>query len=381
MSAELVKVCVRNVPTRAAWAVGLTVRIQVTLASLFEGAAGDWDDDEVRALAQKAANDLRDRAAFTETPPTSSRLPLSYRAIPGPLRRLLADGIGRWQRAREGAWAKFPGWPLDLSADLVADASGAQTITFERTPVLLTHDINSAEGLGNLVRLFLPAEEAVGARSTNYVVPCAWPLDRGLLAETQARGHEIGVHGYDHSNKTPFASRELRRQRLDAGRLFGDRYGACGYRAPSLLRTAALIADLAPRYRYDASFPTSGGLFPTANNGCASARPFRIGNLWEIPLTLARDGSLRFLGYDPRAIAALWRDTALIISRSGGVVSLLTHCESGFSGNAPMLAVYRNFLEWLASDRSFAFMRSDRLVESLDRTGSGAEHAHRHTHA
>jgi peptidoglycan/xylan/chitin deacetylase (PgdA/CDA1 family) len=308
---------------------------------------------------------LRTRAAFTETPPASSRLPINYRTVPGPIRHLIAAAIGRWQNAREGSWSKFPGWPLDLSADFATDVSGKTTMKFLRTPVLLTHDIDSAEGLENLQRWFLAAEEAAGARSTSYVVPCAWPLDHGLLAETVTRGHEIGVHGYDHANRTPFVSAEDRRQRLDAGRRFGDWYDAIGYRAPSLLRTAALITDLAPRYRYDASIPTSGGAFPVPNNGCASARPWRIGELWEIPLTLPRDGSLLFLGYSAKAIGALWRDTAMTISRSGGIVSLLTHCERGFSGNPAILSVYRDFLEWLASNSRFEFVRSDRLVSRL----------------
>jgi hypothetical protein len=373
MSDELVTVRACDVPARAAWAAGLVFRVPAALAPCFERVDGGWDDRGLRDVAASAADDLRTRAAYTETPPASSRLPVSYRTVPGPVRRLIASAMGRWQRAREGTWSKFPGWPLDLSADLAADVSGAPKLTFERTPVLLTHDIDSAAGLENLVRLFLCAEEAVGARSTNYVVPCGWPLDHGLLTETATRGHEIGVHGYDHANKTPFLPQEARRERLEAGRRFGDRYGANGYRAPSLLRTAALLADLAPRYRYDASIPTSGGAFPVPNNGCASARPWRIGSLWEIPLTLARDGSLRFLGYNPSLIGALWRDMATTISCSGGVVSLLTHCESGFSGNPSMLATYRGFLEWLASDTSFEFVRSDRLVDRLDGIASGVD--------
>jgi hypothetical protein len=149
---------------------------------------------------------------------------------------------------------------------------------------------------------------------------------------------------------------------------------------PSLVLTAALLADLAPLYRYDASIPTSGGAFPVPNNGCASARPWRIGNLWEIPLTLPRDGSLRFLGYDPEAIGALWRDAAITISRSGGIVSLLTHCESAFSGDPAMLGIYRGFLEWLASDPRFEFARADRLVSSLEKLEivGDAHHQQRH---
>lgn len=368
MSGELVQICMHDLPARASWAAGLTVRVPTALAPWFERADAAWDGEGLLTEAAKAAEHLRLCAAFTETPPASSRMPINYRIIPAAMRQWIAAAIGRLQRAREHAWSRFPGWPLDLSSDLAADLSGAPTIKFNQTPALLTHDIDSAEGLANLLRWFVPAEEAVGARSTSYVVPCAWPLDHGLLAEIVARGHEIGVHGFDHANKTPFASPEERRRRLEAGRAFGNRYAAIGYRAPSLLRTRALLGDLAPLYRYDASIPTSGGPFPVANNGCASARPWQIGTLWEIPLTLPRDGSLLFLGYDPKAIGQLWRDSALTISRSGGIVSLLTHCESGFSGNPAMLSTYRNFLDGLASDGKFEFTRSDQLVRRLIET-------------
>src|SRR5205085_6806697 len=140
-------------------------------------------------------------------------------------------------------------------------------------PVILTHDIDSPEGLRNLVDRFLPAEEAVVARSTSYIVPCAWQIDDRAVQAIISRGHDVGVHGYDHSNRTPFAAGEERRRRLDAARPFAAKYGAVGYRAPSLLRTRALLRDLAGRYRYDSSIPTSGGLFPVPNNGRASARP------------------------------------------------------------------------------------------------------------
>src|SRR6185312_13744291 len=123
---------------------------------------------------------------------------------------------------------------------------------------------------------------------------------------------------------------------LDAAKPFADRHRAAGYRAPSLLRTRGLLKDLAGRYRYDSSIPTSGGLFPVPNNGCASARPFMIEGIMEIPLSMPRDGSLRFLGKSPREILRIWIDCAERISASGGVVVLLTHCERRFSGNAPM---------------------------------------------
>ncbi len=223
------------------------------------------------------------------------------------------------------------------------------------TPVVLTHDIDSPEGLRNLIADFLPLEEATGARSTSYIVPCAWPLDEPLLREARSRGHHLGIHGYDDSNRTPFASAAERRARLDAARPMAERYEMVGYRSPSLLRTPELLADVAVRYRYDSSVPTSGGLFPVPNNGCASARPFRIGDLLELPISLPRDGSLRFLGHSPVEILRLWKSCADVVARASGVVVLLTHCERHFSGNAPMLDAYRGFLEWIRENPRFVW--------------------------
>lgn len=355
-----------RLPEAASWADGFVVRLPASLAEIIAASPNSFCDASAREQARNAARELRLRAAFTPDPPASSRLPISYHSVPGPARQLIARLIGRAQRSRDASWGRFPGWPIDLSADFAADLAGEPGITYGRTPVLLSHDIDSPEGLRNLAEMFLPLEEAIGARSANYIVPCAWEVDHGLLSEVKHRGHEIGVHGYDHANRTPFCNAEERRRRLQAGRAFADRYGAIGYRAPSLLRTEALLADLGSFYRYDSSIPTSGGAFPVPNNGCASARPWRMGQLWEIPLTLPRDGSLRFLGYPAAEITQLWRKTAEMIARSGGVVSLLTHCERRFSGNELMLDAYRSFLEWISGDSRFEFMRMDELTARLE---------------
>jgi hypothetical protein len=359
------------------WAANLTVRLPEEIArALANGAdptAGIAVTPEKAARARMAGGEaahrrLRLRAAFTDRAPLSSRLPFSYRAVPAWARRLVARGIGQAKRRQVAQWAAFPGWPIDLSVDFLSDlVQFSQLPRCEsRTPVLLTHDLDSPEGMRNLVHYFLGLEEEVGARSCNYVVPCGWPLDYGLLDEVQRRGHEIGIHGYDHSNKTPFADPTERKRRLYAAKPLLERYGAAGYRAPSLARTEPLIHDLAQLYRYDSSIPTAGGLFPVPNNGCASARAWRLHGIWEIPLTLPRDGSLRFLGYEPAEIGRLWRASAETIARSGGIVCLLTHCEAGFSGNAPMLAVYRDFLEWAASEPRYEFIRPSDLIMRLD---------------
>jgi peptidoglycan/xylan/chitin deacetylase (PgdA/CDA1 family) len=311
---------------------------------------------------------LRERRAFTERPPTSSRLPFSYQLVPSRVRDVVARTMGRVLRRRSSSWGQFPRWPLDLSADLVLDLAGDRS-PFEEgpTPVLLTHDLDSAEGLTNLVTRFLDLEERFGARSTSFVVPCGWPLDHGALAGVRERGHVLGIHGYDHANRTPFLPEAERRARLEAARPLRERYGIDGYRAPSLLRTRGLLRDLAAGFRWDASVPTSGGPFPVPNNGCASARPFRLEGIWELPLSLPRDGSLLFLGHAPEEIGELWCSLADEVARSGGVVVLLAHCEERFSGSPAMRGAYERFLEHVASNERFRFATPAEVIERAER--------------
>lgn len=312
---------------------------------------------------------LRLRAAFTEKRPLSSRLPVSYQNVPSGLRNLIASAIGRWSSRFTARLGEFPRWPLDLSADFLADLASGTSSVFAAgpTPVLLTHDLDSAEGLENLAKWFLGMEESVGARSTNFVVPCAWPIDYSLLDQINDRGHEIGIHGYDHSNRTPFLGPLKRRNRLQSAHELVERYNILGYRSPSLLRTSDLLRDLGNLYRYDSSIPTSGGVFPVPNNGCASARPFWVEEIAELPLTMPRDGGLLFLGDSSHEVLEIWINCAKSISLSGGIVVLLTHCEARFSGNAPMLNAYRGFLEFVATSEHFVWSNPRQiLTQALD---------------
>ena len=363
-----------EIPERVSWATGLEIKLpDALLGRLIAEKSAAFSDGPHRDDVAVIARDLRMRAAFTPDPPVSGRLGFHYHRIPAVTRDLLAKAIGRVQRLRQATWSRYPSWPLDLSADFVADLAGKPGITFSRIPVLLTHDIDSAEGLKNLVAEFLPIEEAVGARSANYIVPCAWPLDQGLLSEIAERGHEIGIHGYDHANRTPFCIATEREARVAEGYKVGARYGAVGYRSPSLLRTSGLLMELDKYYRYDASIPTSGGPFPVPNSGCASARPWQIGSLWEIPLTLPRDGSLRFLGYSSKQIAGLWKSLASAIAKSGGLVCILTHCENRFSNNPGMLAAYRQFLDFVAENAKFQFVRPFDLLADIETRAAAIE--------
>lgn len=323
----------------------------------------EWAAGEEFFMPQSKNLDLRLLHAFTPKKPLSSRLPFSYQHVPAPLRTAVAKLTGRRIGRKSVSWNYFPKWPLDLSADFLADLEGQHTMKFAgKTPLLITHDLDTAEGLSNLVKKFIPMEDKFGVRSTNYIVPCGWKINRALLDEVAVRGHEIGIHGYDHSNKTPFLSIAERRRRLDAASPLIEQYKIKGYRSPSLLRTEALLNDLKSHYLYDSSIPTSGGIFPVPQNGCATARPFRINELWEIPVSLPRDGSLLFLGYSPIQILELWKHCADKISRSGGVAVLLIHCENRFSGGLHRFKIYEKFLEWAALTNKFEFKTSSECL-------------------
>ena len=355
-----------NHPARLAWAEGLTVSLPARVAGAMASCVNSGDlRPGTSAFDDGVVEELRLHAAFTDQMPASSRLPVSYQLVPPRVRTLIGRLIGVYERRRMASWARFPKWPIDLSADFLADLLMAEEHRGDddtRTPVWLSHDLDTAEGLRNLTAAFLDIEEAAGARSTSYIVPCDWPIDHGSLAEVRDRGHQVGVHGYDHSNTTPFCDSDERRRRLAAAGDLIERYDIAGYRAPSLVRTRPLLTDLSAHYRYDSSIPTSGGRFPVPNNGCATARPFLIGSIVELPLSLPRDGSLRFLGFRPQAILDMWKNCADLIRRSGGHVSLLTHCEARFSGNPPMLDTYRRFLEHLNEDGRYQFTTANTLA-------------------
>ncbi len=307
------------------------------------------------------------RAFLCSPPPTASRKFISYRMVPAPIRFRLASLMARYKRNSLTDPKIFPAWPLDLTADVVADIRGlpnpiAQSGT---TPVILTHDLDSVEGVRNFSEHFLPIEEEVGAKSHNFVVPHEYPLDFGILEGAVARGHGIGVHGFDHSNRTAFLPQDRIHQRLTAGLERLASLSPRGYRAPSLVRSRALYPLLEQFHEFDSSIPTTGGLFPVVGNGCATARPFRIGKIVELPISMPRDGHLLFLGLKPNQVLELWQQAASRIAASKGIVTLLTHCENHFSGNSAMLSAYRQFLEWLANDGNFHFTSPINLIDDL----------------
>lgn len=301
---------------------------------------------------------LREYGLYTSTPPASSLMPFSYQRVPQGIRWITASLLTRFNYWRMKGQSFFPRWPLDLSADALEDFTSCfdskplSRQNHSKTTVVLTHDIDNPESLKNMPR-FLAIEESFGFRSTNFIVPMGWPLDCEIIERAVSNDHEIGLHGYNHDNCTPFLPYDAIERRFEECLPFIERYRVKGYRAPSLLRTQNLFRCLKRYGLYDASVPTVGGQYSLKPNGCASARPFYHQEVWELPLSLPTDASLLFLGFKPDHILRLWIDTTQAIGKSGGTVVLLTHCEAVYSGNPQMLKVYAEFLTFLKSSGLF----------------------------
>jgi len=111
------------------WATGRTFSLPAEVVHLLLSTGGKRIKDAI-VLPSKLpfirpewVESLRLRAGFTEKRPISSRLPFSYQFVPAFLRSVLAAMIGRKKRTQQDQWARFPSWPLDLSADFLADRS------------------------------------------------------------------------------------------------------------------------------------------------------------------------------------------------------------------------------------------------------------------
>jgi hypothetical protein len=204
--------------------------------------------------------------------------------------------------------------------------------------LILTHDVESAEGLRLAIEL-ADLEEERGLRSSFNIVARWYPIDEGILHELRGRGFELGVHGVYH-DRSMFASRTAFESQLPIVSEMATRIGAVGFRSPATHRIFEWLADLP--LAYDSSVPHSDPFEPIPG-GCCSLWPFFIGNVVELPYTLPQDHTLfTLLGHRS---TSLWQDQVERIERLHGLVELLTHPDPGYLGDRSKRALYVEFLE------------------------------------
>jgi peptidoglycan/xylan/chitin deacetylase (PgdA/CDA1 family) len=276
-------------------------------------------------------------------------------------RRLLI----RWQ-----GLPRFPAWPLDLSvARLVRFYAFCTMLAQRRTEasfrwfwpgtfrsaVVLTHDVESQEGLRLAVAL-ADVEEELGFRSS-FNLGAWYQVDPGLVRELTSRGFEIGVHGLRH-DRSLFASRKsFEEQQERLGKLIA-RFEARGFRSPATHRVVRWLGELP--VDYDCSVPHSDPFEPQPG-GCCSLWPFFIGRVVELPYTLPQDHSLfTLLGH---RTPQLWIEQAHRIEAEYGLIQCVTHPDPGYLGDPRNRTSYTEFLRAI-SDRPRVWKALPREVAS-----------------
>ena len=159
----LVPVKIRNVPDAPAleWASGERIHLPLELHRALCAEGRLESDGTLHAFSEAVGGGAETvsrmllRNAFTDRRPAASLLPFSYRRIPEKIRTWTAKRMGRAYRKSPVDRLMYPAWPMDLSADFLSDLFSCSTgrKTAGSTPVLLSHDIDSAEGLENLAEL------------------------------------------------------------------------------------------------------------------------------------------------------------------------------------------------------------------------------------
>lgn len=244
----------------------------------------------------------------------------------------------------------FPKWPYDesvrdLLAALAAIVAAGKEIRFRwfwpsgaRAALALTHDVESAAGLRNALRI-AEIEAALGFRSSFNVVKSRYEIDYGILRELSDRGFEIGVHGIWH-DRSLFSTRGEFESQQELLREAAEAFGAVGFRSPATYRVPDWLADLP--FEYDCTVPLSDPYEPQPG-GCCSPWPYFIGDIVELPWTMPQDHTL-FTLLRHRNIE-LWLGQVERLRDAGGLIQAITHPDPGYLGEPRNARLYEAFLD------------------------------------
>jgi peptidoglycan/xylan/chitin deacetylase (PgdA/CDA1 family) len=137
--------------------------------------------------------------------------------------------------------------------------------------VVLTHDVDTAKGHDNCLRL-ADLEESHGFRSSFNFVPERYKVSSSLRDELSRRGFEIGIHGLVHDGKL-FASRKIFEERAKKINAYLQEWGCSGFRSPAMHHNLDWIGEL--NVKYDAStFDTDP--FEPQPDGVGTIFPFVV---------------------------------------------------------------------------------------------------------
>ena len=249
---------------------------------------------------------------------------------------------------------RFPTWPVDFTVDnlheeflrLLLQRSGTDRVPFiwfwpNGAPncLMMTHDVETADGRDFTSQL-MDLDESHGIKASYQVIPeKRYEVPDEYVRGIRARGFEFNIHDLNHDGHLYKERREFERR---AARINGyvRQYGARGFRAGAMYRKQDWYDVF--EFSYDMSVPNVAHLEPK-RGGCCTVMPFFIGNILELPLTLAQDHSL-FHILDDYSLG-VWKQQLDLIRRRHGLMSFITHPDYLIDRQAR--AVYVALLEHL----------------------------------
>ena len=290
-------------------------------------------------------------------PADEKRLKSVYYLLKPFMPRGLQLELQRFNARRRLRRVHFPAWPQDSTlTDLLAAllAASMRHHGSDLVPFLgfwphghtwawtLTHDVDTGIGYEH-VDPMARVEEERGLRSCWYFVPERYRIDMRKLEALRERGHEIGVHGLEHSGKL-FSSRpefEWRRERINK---YVRDWRVVGFRSPATYRNPYWLPEL--DVDYDSSYMDNATLEPQRGGVC-TAFPFMLSErLVEIPITLPMDHTL--INVLRQDVVRACRDKTEWVRAQHGLAVSLFHPD--YNTNPLRLQRYGALLDLLAAD-------------------------------
>jgi len=229
----------------------------------------------------------------------------------------------------------------DCRPPIPSDPLGYPWPDGHRAAAIITHDVELEGGQRNVGAL-AEIEAELGIRSCWNFVVRRYPVDTALIARLRADGHEVGVHGVHHDGHL-FDSREIFVQRLEVMRDAARRWGADGFRSPSLLYDRHLLAELP--FGWDSSMPAWDPFQPQPG-GCRRFTPFALNERCiELPVTLWQDFIL--LEELRMTDVGVWRTQVEFLHAIGGLINVIVHPD--YIATPARLALYRELLQCITA--------------------------------
>jgi hypothetical protein len=253
------------------------------------------------------------------------------------LRPLLGVGVRKHlQKVRLRGWDRipFPSWPVDRSVDSLMEqalkfalkAQGAATIPFiwfwpegASACAMMTHDVEGDAGVAFCDQL-MDIDDSFGIKSAFQLIPEGreeqW---RRTAARLRARGFEVNLHDLNHDGRL-FADKDAFLTHARRINDYAREFGCEGFRSGAMYREQGWFAAF--ELAYDMSVPNAAHLEPQ-RGGCCTVMPYFVGNILELPLTMAQDYSLFHILDDYST--TLWQEQMRLVMAKHGLISVITH--------------------------------------------------------